>query len=80
MLLLLAFAMLAQRRVLSLIDLFARRAWRSRSSTAIVALRDRAAAPVLVGGADAGAQGDAAAVAPAPADPQARRQLGRSRG
>ena len=56
-LLLLAFAMLAQRRVLSLINLFALQGLALALSTAIVAYATRPAAPVLLGGADAGAQG-----------------------
>ena len=78
-LLLLAFAMLAQRRVLTLIDLFAAQGLALACSTAIVAYAHAPAAPLLVGRPDAGAQGRAAALAPAPADPQARRASGTSR-
>ena len=53
MLLLLAFAMLAQRRVLSLIDLFAAQGLALAASTGDRRLRHRPAAPVLVGRADA---------------------------
>ena len=57
----------------SLIDLFAAQGLALACSTAIVGLRDRPAAPVLLGRAHAGAQGIAAAVAPAPPDAPARR-------
>src|SRR6185312_1279440 len=42
-------------------------------------VRDAPAASLLVGRADTGAQGDAAALAAAPADSEARRQVGRRR-
>ena len=76
-LLLLSFAMLSQRRVLSLIDLFAAQGLALAMSTAIVACGTGQPHLYCVGGAHAGAQGRAAAVAPLPADPQARRALGR---
>ena len=79
-LLLLAFAMLTQRRVLSLVNLFAAQGLALGVSTAIVAFAHRPAASLRIGGTHAGAQGRAAAVAAAPADPQARRASGTSRG
>ena len=76
LLLLIAFAMLSQRRILSLINLFAwqglvlplaRWSWRIRP----------ASASVLLGRAHLRAQGAHPAVDPAPPDPQAERQMGR---
>jgi hydrogenase-4 component E len=77
-LLLLAFAMLTQRRVLSLVNLFARKDWRWRVDRDR-RLRHEPAASLRVGRADVRAQGRPAAVAPAPADPPAGREVGRRR-
>jgi hydrogenase-4 component E len=68
--LLLGFAMLAQRRILTLINLFMLQGWCSSASTLIVALTTHAEPPLLVGRTDRAAQGHRAALHPAPSDPQ----------
>ena len=57
LLLLIAFAMLSQRRILSLINLFAWQGFVLAVSTTVVAYCYRPASPVLFRGADAGAEG-----------------------
>jgi multisubunit Na+/H+ antiporter MnhC subunit len=77
--LLLAFAMLAQRRMPALINLFALQGLALCLATLVAAVTTGAGAPVLLGRADAGAQGPAAALDPAPAGAPAQGQAARSR-
>ena len=76
LLLLLAFAMLAQRRVLTLINLFAAQGLALAVSTGIVAYATAQPHLYWSAGLTLGAQGRRAAVAAPPAHPQARRPLG----
>ena len=67
LLLLVAFAMLTQRRILSLIHLFAAAGLRAGAIDGDRRVLDESAASLLLRAAHAGAQGGAAAVDPAPA-------------
>jgi len=75
-LLLASFAMLAQRRVLSLIGPLRRARTRARDVDRDRRLRDQSAASVRFGRAHTDSEGHPAAVAPLPADPEARREMG----